>query len=245
MSGHSKWSTIKHKKAKTDAQKGKIFTKIVREITSAARQGGADADGNPRLRLAIEKAKEVNMPADNIKRAVQKGAGAGDGQEFEDILFEAYGPFGVAILINTLTDNRNRTVPNIRSILGKYSGNLAAKGAVSYLFEQNGLLIFEPGASEEAIIDCATEAGAEDVDCKEDGSIEVIVKPEAYEKVKQAFEGATLQPVSSAIGMLPKTSVLLTQDQARTISTLIEKLEDDDDVQDVYSNAQFPDDWVE
>ncbi len=240
MSGHSKWSTIKHKKAKTDAQKGKIFTKIVREITSAARHGGGDADGNPRLRLAIEKAKEVNMPADNIKRAVQKGAGGEDGQEFEEIAFEAYGPFGVAILIETLTDNRNRTVPNIRSILGKYNGNLASKGAVSYLFEKNGLIIFEPGVSEEAVMDIATSSGAEDVESKEDGSIEVIVKPEAYETLRKAFDDAKLSPISASVTMIAKTFAKLDSEQAQTIMNLIEKLEDDDDIQAVHSNADFP-----
>lgn len=239
MSGHSKWSTIKHKKAKTDAQKGKIFTKIVREITSASRSGGPLPDANPRLRLAIEKAKEVNMPADNIKRAIQKGAGGEDDQQFEEVSFEAYGPFGVAILIETLTDNRNRTVPNIRSILTKFGGNLAAKGAVSYLFEKRGLIIFEPGSSEETIMDAAITAGAEDVATKEDGSIEVITDPTQYEAVKKAFDEAKLEAATASVTMIPQTIATLTAEQSKTIEALIEKLEDDDDIQAVYSNGEF------
>ena len=238
MSGHSKWSTIKHKKAKTDAQKGKIFTKIVREITSASRSGGPLPDANPRLRLAIEKAKEVNMPADNIKRAIQKGAGGEDDQQFEEVSFEAYGPFGVAILIETLTDNRNRTVPNIRSILTKFGGNLAAKGAVSYLFEKRGLIIFEPGSSEESIMDAAITADAEDVETKEDGSIEVTTDPPQYEAVKKAFDDAKLAYATASVTMIPQTVATLTEDQAKTIDALIEKLEDDDDIQAVYANGE-------
>ncbi len=239
MSGHSKWSTIKHKKAKTDAQRGKIFTKIVREITTAARIGGADLDSNPRLRLAVQKAKEVNMPNDNIKRAIQKGAGAGDGEQFEEITFEGYATDGVALLIDVLTDNRNRTVPNIRSALTKFGGNLAAKGAVSYLFDKKGLILIEPGAVEDTVMTVAMDADAEDVKNHDDGSFEVITAPDHFEVVRQAFETAKIEYVSASITMIPKTVVSVPEDRVEKLIALIEKLEDDDDVQAVYSNADI------
>jgi len=241
MSGHSKWSTIKRKKAAIDSKRGKLFTKVVREITSATRLGGGDPDGNPRLRLAIDKARDLNMPNDNIKRAIQKGQGADAGDAFEDILFEAYAPFGVALLIETLTDNRNRTVPSLRSALTKAGGSLATKGAVSYLFNQKGIFIFEPGVSEEQVVDIATSNGADDVDLKDDGSIEVDCDPSHFHGLNEALEKAKLKPSNASLEMIPTVSVPLTLEQAQKIMALIEKLEDDDDVQAVHSNAEFPD----
>jgi len=245
MSGHSKWSTIKHKKAKTDAQKGKVFTKIVREITTAARLGGMDPEANSRLRIAIMKAKEVNMPADNVKRAIQKG-GAGSAEDhYDEVTFEGYAPDGVAILIETLTDNRNRTVPNIRSILSKAGGNLATKGAVAYQFEKQGLIFFENAMSEatDAILDLAITLGAEDVDIKDDGAIEITTTPENFEKIKLGLDEQNHIYTSASLEMVSQNKVVLNHDQAKKMLTLIEKLEDDDDIQAVYTNAQFPDDF--
>ena len=237
MSGHSKWSTIKHKKAKTDAQRGKIFTKIVRELTSAARLAGLDPEGNPRLRLAMEKARDVNMPQDNIKRAIQKGAGGESDEQFEEVTFEAYAPDGVAMLIETLTDNRNRTVPSIRSVLTKAGGQLAAKGAVSYLFDKKGFFVFEPGTSEDSVMEAALAANAEDVQVNDDGSIEVQTAPEWYEAVKQAFLDAKLVWASASLTFLPKVWVAVAPERGQKIVALIDKLEEDDDVQAVYTNA--------
>lgn len=242
MSGHSKWSTIKHKKAKTDAQRGKIFTKIVREISTAARIGGGDIEANPRLRIAVQKAKDVNMPSDNIKRAIQKGTGNGAEDQFEEITFEAYASDGVAMLIETLTDNRNRTVPNIRSILSKVGGSLATKGAVAYQFHKKGILIFEPDSPEDQIIEIALNAGAEDVLNKEDGSIEVLTSPESFEAVRIACDEEKLVYASASLDMIPQTTVPIAGEKAEKLLRLIEKLEDDDDVQAVYSNADIPDD---
>jgi len=236
MSGHSKWSTIKRKKGKIDQERGKIFSKIIREIMMAAKIGGADPEANSRLRLAIQKAKEENMPHDNIKRAVQKGAAASESANLEEILFEAYAPFGVALLISTVTDNRNRTVPNIRSVLTKYNGSMASKGAVSYLFDKKGVFLFEPGAEEEKIMDFALEGGANDVETKEDGSIEVITEPGKFEPVKELFDKNNLAYASNEITWVPQTTINLDKDQARKILKLIDKLEEDDDVQQVYSN---------
>ncbi|MGE4170422.1 MAG: YebC/PmpR family DNA-binding transcriptional regulator [Candidatus Margulisiibacteriota bacterium] len=243
MSGHSKWSTIKHKKAKTDAQRGKIFTKLVREIVIAAKVGGADPEGNPRLKLAIQKARQANMPSDNIKRAVQKGAGNDDDSNLEEVLFEGYAPFGVAILVETLTDNRNRTVPNLRSIFTKFGGSLGAKGSVAYLFNKQGIVLFEPGVSEESVMDVATEAGADDIDTKADGSIEVLTAPEQLLTVKQAFDDQKLVYANAELMMIPTTSVALDLEQSQKIAALIEKLEDDDDVQNVYTNADLSEDF--
>lgn len=241
MSGHSKWSTIKHKKAKTDAQRGKIFTKIVREITTAARLGGGDQEMNPRLRLAVIKAKDANMPQDNIKRAIEKGVGNNGDDAYEDVMFEAYGPNGVAILIATLTDNRNRTVPNLRAILGKFGGSLANKGAVSYLFDQKGLFLFDATQySEEQLMDVAIPAGADDVDYKEP-EIEVSGPLGAFETLKTAFDAAGYKPLSVSLGMVPQTVVTLSQTDGDRIVALLEKLEEDDDVQEVFANCRFID----
>lgn len=241
MSGHSKWSTIKHKKAKVDAQKGKAFTKVVREIVIAAKQGGGDADMNPALRLALQKAKAANMPKDNVERAIAKGVGGGDDSNFEEVVYEAYGPGGVAILIYALTDNRNRTGPNMRMILDKNGGNLANPGAVSYLFDPMGVILFEPGVDADLVMECAIDAGAEDVDLGDDGSVEVKVSPEGYEAVLAAIDAAGLVYLDASVSKLPQTTVDLDLDGAKQIVKLLEFLEEDDDVQDVYSNYSASD----
>jgi YebC/PmpR family DNA-binding regulatory protein len=242
MAGHSKWKQIKHKKAKTDAQKGKVFSKIGREIMIATRLGGDDLASNFRLRLAVQKAKEANMPNDNIKRAIQKGVGPADGSQFEEVTFEAYAPNGVALLIESLTDNRNRTVPNIKSVLGKYGGNLATPGAVSFLFDTVGLITVAPGASEEAVMDVVLAAGAEDLESFPDGSIEVRTAVSDFEAVKAALESAEFVAENAEITKLPKTPVSLTAAQAQTLTKLMDTLEEDDDVQNVYASAEMPDD---
>jgi YebC/PmpR family DNA-binding regulatory protein len=239
MSGHSKWSTIKHKKAKTDAQRGKMFSKLVRELMVAAKVGGADLESNARLRLALQKAKAANMPNDNIKRAIDKGAGGQDTQNIEEMVIEAYAPFGVALLIEAMTDNKNRTVPNVRSIINKAGGSLAAKGAVSYLFEAKGLIVFSADVKEEDIMDIVVEAGAEDIEKKEDGTIEVITKQETYENVRLALEKGNFNFLSAEITKIPSNWITLDEDQARKIMKIVDKLEEDDDVQNVYGNFDF------
>jgi YebC/PmpR family DNA-binding regulatory protein len=238
MSGHSKWSTIKRKKGKTDAERGKMFSKLVREIILATKQGGGpDLTMNSRLRLAVQKAKDANMPNDNVSRAIQKGSGDGADSNLEEIVYEAYAPFGVGLLIETLSDNKNRTLPNIKSVLNKYGSSLATKGAVSYNFEQKGYFIFEPGISEEEVMEVATMADAEDIDIKDDGSVEVITEPKNFEQVRKAFEENNLNFISAEITMLPKTFVTLTDEQSEKVMNIINKLEDDDDVQNVYTNS--------
>ncbi|NQY73823.1 MAG: YebC/PmpR family DNA-binding transcriptional regulator [Candidatus Margulisbacteria bacterium] len=243
MSGHSKWSTIKHKKAKTDQQRGKIFSKISRELTAASRIGGGDSDMNPRLRLAIQKAKDANMANDTIKRAVDKGVGGGDGTALEDITYEAYGPYGVALLIDTLSDNKNRTVSNVRHILSKADGNLATKGAVSYLFEKKGVFLFEPGTDEEQVMEMALSANAEDIETQDDGSIGVQTLPTDFETMRTALSKENIEPASASIEMVPATTVALDTTQAQSIMTLIDQLDDDDDVQNVFGNFEFPSDF--
>ncbi len=244
MAGHNKWSSIKHKKAKEDNKRGKIFSKIARELMVAAKIG-ADPDMNARLRLCIQKAKEANMPSDNITRAIEKGAGGGEGTVMEENTYEAYGPHGVAFLIDTLTDNKNRTVANVRHILTKANGSLAAQGSVSYLFNQKGLLIFEPGTDEEKLMEIALSANAEDIVTNDDGSIEVQTAPGDFEAVKLAIDTQDLTPASAAIEMIPSTYITLDQEQAESIVKLVDTLEDDDDVQNVYGNFNLPDNFQE
>ena len=243
MSGHSKWAQIKHKKAHTDAKRGKIFTKIVKEISVAARIGGGDPSGNPRLRLAIEKAKEVNMPHDNIKRAIMKGTGELPGMSYEEFTYEGYGPGGVAVLIEALTDNKQRTVSEIRHIMSKHGGNLGEAGCVAWMFHQKGyLLVDKSRVDEETLMTIALDAGAEDIrnDPKED-NYEVIAAPEDLTRVKSALETANV-PVSLAeTTMLPKNYVLLEERAAEQMLKLIELLEENEDVQNVYANFDIPD----
>ncbi len=238
MSGHSKWSTIKHKKAKTDAQKGKSFSKVSREIIMAAKLGGPDPDANSRLRMVLVKARELNMPNENIKRAIQKGAGNGDDSQLEELVYEAYGPNGVAILIHALTDNRNRTAANLKMILSKGGGSMANQGAVSYLFNQKGIFIFSQGTDLDTVMTLSLEFDVDDIDTKDDGSIEVIVNPDHFEPLHAAFLAQKISPETQTITMLPSTYVQISGEQSDKMLQLIDKLDDDDDVQDVFSNFE-------
>lgn len=246
MAGHSKWAQIKHKKAHVDAKRGKIFSKIVKEISVAARLGGGDVSGNPRLRQAIEKAKEVNMPQDNIKRAIMKGTGDLPGVSYEETLYEGYGPGGVAILLEALTDNKNRTTPEIRHILSKHGGNLGEAGCVSWMFTKRGYILVEKSKiDEDSLMAAALEAGAEDMrnDPKED-SYEIISSPEDMVKIKEALESSGI-PVSLAeITMLPTTYIPLDDRQAEQMLKLVDALEDNDDIQNVHTNFDIPEELV-
>lgn len=243
MSGHSKWSQIKHKKANTDAKRGNIFTKIVKEISVAARTGGGDPDGNPRLRTAIEKAKEVNMPHDNIKRAIMKGTGELPGVSYEEFRYEGYGPGGVAILVDVLTDNKNRTVPEIRHIMSKCGGNLGETGCVSWIFENRGyILVDKTSVDEDTLMGLTLEAGALDLrnDPKED-NYEIITMPEDLNNIKSALEKAAVPFSLAETTMLPKNYVLLDGRHSEQMMKLIDTLEDNEDVQNVYANFDLPD----
>jgi len=236
MSGHSKWSTIKRKKGALDAKRGKIFTKLIRELQTAARIGGGDPDSNPRLRLVIDKAKAANMPKDNIQRAIQKGIGGGEGDAFEEAVYEGYGPGGTAILIEALTDNKNRTVSDVRHVLSKNGGNLGASGCVSYLFEKRGMLVFEgEGLDGDALLEAALEAGAEDV-VEGEGSCEVVTGPTELHSVKDALGGEGFTPVSAELSLEPSTTVKLSGKDAEQMLRLADSLEDLDDVQNFYAN---------
>ncbi len=243
MSGHSKWAQIKHKKAHTDAKRGRIFTQIVKEISVAARLGGGDPNGNPRLRLAIEKAKEVNMPHDNIKRAIMKGTGELPGMSYEEFTYEGYGPAGVAVLIEVLTDNKNRTLPEIRHIMSKHGGNLGEAGCVAWMFEKKGYILVEKSrVDEEALMALALDAGAEDMknDPKED-SYEIITAPEDLNNIKGALEKGSVSVSLAEITMLPKSYVLLDERAAEHMMRLTEALEENEDVKNVFANFDIPD----
>ena len=247
MSGHSKWATTKHKKAVIDAKRGKAFTKIAKELTIAAKLGGGDPDGNPRLRLAMEKARGVNMPSDNIKRAVQKGTGELPGVSYEEISYEGYGPGGVALLIDTLTDNKNRSVADLRFILSKNGGNLGETGCVAWIFESKGyLLVAKNKVDEDTLMSVALDAGAEDMKNEEgEDNFEIIIDPSDFEAVKEAIEKAGIDLVSAEVTKLPKNEIELTNEQeAAQMIRLMETLEDHDDVQDVYANFNIPDDLM-
>ena len=245
MSGHSKWASIKHKKGALDAKRGKIFTKIIREMSIAARLGGGDVDSNPRLRTAVDKAKSVNMPADNIKRAIQKGTGELEGMTYEDITLEGYGPGGVAILIEGTTDNRNRTVSEIRHIFTKNGGNMGTAGSVSYMFKPRGYIaIAREKVSEEKLMDLALDAGAEDI--VSSGDVwEVYTSPNSYEAVLAAVKKAGLAPEESAIGKYAENSIPLEGVKAQQMLKLVEALEDNDDVQNVWANFDIADKELE
>ena len=236
MSGHSKWSSIKHKKGAADAKRGKIFTKLIRELTVAAKSGGADPDNNPRLRQAILTAKQNSMPKDNIDRAVKKGAGGTEGGDFIDITFEGYGPAGVALLVKVLTDNRNRTVAEIRHLLDRHNGKMGETGCVGWMFDQRGVITIDKSAIDEnTLMDLALDAGAEDV--REAGDIwEVITSVGDYEKVRLAIEAKGIAMISSELAMVPQTTIDLTGKDAEQMIRLIDALEDQDDVQNVYAN---------
>jgi len=246
MSGHSKWHNIKLRKSKVDAQKGKMFTKVAREIIIAAREGGGDPAGNFRLRVVIEKARGVNMPQENIKRAIQKGTGdAKDGNAFEEILYEGYGPAGVALLISVVTDNRNRTAADVRNILSRNGGSLGESGCVLWMFDKKGIFTFSSEkVKEDDIFMVATDAGADDVN-SEDGNIEVTCAPQDFQSLRETLEKSGFIPEDSKISMLPKTTVSLDEDGAKKVLKLIDLLEDYDDVQEVYSNFDISDEIME
>jgi YebC/PmpR family DNA-binding regulatory protein len=236
MSGHSKWSTIKRKKGAADAKRGKIFTKLIREIATAARIGGGDTDSNPRLRLACDKARSANMPKDNIARAIAKGTGAGEGDAYEEVVYEGYGPGGVAVYIEALTDNKNRTVGDIRHALTKHGGNLGASGCVSYLFEKKGVLSFDRARVDvDRLLEAALEAGADDV-IEEENKIGVVVAPMGFEPLKRELSAAGFEPEQAGIEMEPTTTVAISGDDAESMLSLTDALDDLDDVQQVYAN---------
>jgi len=242
MSGHSKWATTKHKKAALDSKRAKIFTKIIREITVAAKAGGGDPDGNPRLRTVILKAKEANMPADNIKKAVQKGTGELPGVTYEETTYEGYGPGGVALLMQILTDNKNRSVAEIRHLLGKHGGNMAEAGAVSWIFKRKGYLTLpKEGLDEEELMTLTLEAGAEDLLTDDPLNYEVIADPSDFEAVKLAIQDANLSPTFSEVTYLPQSTLHLEGKQAEQMIRLMDLLEDHDDIQDVYANFDISD----
>lgn len=241
MSGHNKWSTIKHKKGAADAKRGKIFTKLIREITAAAKIGGADPNTNPRLRTAITSAKGENMPADNIDRAIKKGTGEIEGVTYEEALYEGYGPGGVAVIVQCLSDNKNRSAAEIRSIFTKGSGNMGAQGSVAWIFEKKGVITVDASKStEDKLMEIVLGAGAEDL-TQNDGKFEVTCAPADYENVKSAIEKAGIAPDSSQLTMIPKNTTPVNADTARAVLKLIETLEDQDDVQNVYANCDIPD----
>ncbi len=241
MSGHSKWSTIKRKKGAADAKRGKIFTKLIRELSTAARLGGGELDSNPRLRLVVEKAKSANMPKDNIERAIQKGLGNTEGAQYEEGVYEGYGPGGAAILLETLTDNKNRTVGEVRHALTKNGGSLGASGSVSYLFEKQGLITVRTADIEvDAVMEAAIEAGAEDIVEGED-HIDVVTTPSDFEFVRDALGRCGFEPSVAEISMEPSTTVSLTGKDAEQMLRLLDALEDLDDVQNVYANFEISD----
>lgn len=243
MAGHSKWAQIKHKKAHTDSKRGKLFSKIVREISVAARMGGGDPDGNPRLRAAMDKAKETNMPFENIKRAVMKGTGELPGAAYEEATYEGYGPGGVAVLIEALTDNKNRTVSDLRHIMSKNGGNMGEAGCVAWMFDKRGyILVDKKTADEDAVMSAALEAGALDMknDPAED-NYEIITAPEDFDKVKSALQGAQIPAAFSEIAMLPKTYVDLDDRGVEQMTRLMEAVEEHEDVQNVYANFNISD----
>jgi len=243
MAGHSKWANIKHRKGAQDAKRGKVFTKLIKEITVAAKIGGGDPETNPRLRLAVDKAKQANMPKDNVDRAIKKGTGDLDGVNYEEGSFEGYGPGGAAVIVEFLTDNRTRTVADVRFIFNKHNGSLGVNGSVSFMFDRKGLIRFGEDQDFDKIFEIALEAGADDVE--QDGEIEVTTSPQQFEEVKQALEAAGLAYESAEITLVPQTTTLLEGKNAEQMMKLIDKLEDNDDVQNVYSNCDFSDEEME
>lgn len=245
MAGHSKWANIKHKKARQDKKRGKIFTKLIREITVAASLGGGDPGANPRLRAAIQAALSANMTRDTIDKAVKRGAGDANAANMEEVRYEGYGINGVAVMVDCLTDNRNRTVAEVRHAFTKCNGNLGTDGSVAYIFTKQGILSFAPGVDEEKLMDVALEAGAEDIQNNDDSSVDVFTTPESFGSVTDALEAAGLKPDNAEVSMVPSTSADLDKDAAEKIVKLVDMLEDCDDVQNVYTNAEFPDDFLE
>jgi YebC/PmpR family DNA-binding regulatory protein len=245
MAGHSKWANIQHRKGAQDKKRGKLFTKLIREITVAAKMGGSDLDANPRLRLAVDKAKAQSMPKDNIERAIKRGAGETDGADYIEIRYEGYGPGGTAVMVDCLTDNRNRTVADVRHAFTKHGGNLGADGSVGYLFNQVGQLLYPAGSDEDKVMEAAIESGAEDVIVEDDGSIEVLTDPAAFEEVRNGMLAAGLKAETAQVTMRASTNAELGAKEAGSMIKMLETLEDLDDVQEVYSNADISEDVLE
>ena len=239
MAGHSKWANIQHRKGRQDEKRGKVWTRIIREIMVAARTGGGDANMNPRLRLAIDKAKAANMPADTVKKNVDKATGALEGVNYEEIRYEGYGIGGAAIIVDCMTDNRVRTVAEVRHAFSKYGGNLGTEGSVAFQFKHVGQFVFAPGASEDKVMEVALEAGAEDVVTDDDGAIEVLCAPPDFEKVKNALEAGGLKPDVAEVTMRAENTIELTGEDAQRMQKLLDVIEDLDDVQDVFHNAEL------
>lgn len=245
MAGHSKWANIQHRKKAQDARRGKLFTRLIKEIVVAARAGGSDLDANPSLRSAVDKAKSNSVPKDPIERAIKRGAGELDGSDYEEIRYEGYGPAGIAVLVDCLSDNRNRTVADVRHAFSKAGGNLGQSGSVAYLFASVGVLLYSPEHDEDRVMEAALEAGAEDVIVADDGSIEVLTAADEYVAVKQAMTDAGLEPEDSDLTMRASTNAELELEDARKILRLVDLLEASDDVQDVYYNADIPEEAYE
>jgi YebC/PmpR family DNA-binding regulatory protein len=241
VAGHSKWANIQHRKKAQDAKRGKLFTRLIREIVVAAKAGGSDVDSNPSLRTAIEKAKSQSVPKDPIERAVKRGAGDLDGADYEEIRYEGYGPLGIAVIVDCFSDNRNRTVAEVRHAFSKSGGNLGQSGSVAYMFTSLGVLVYSPEHDEDDVMEAALEAGAEDVIVSDDGSIEVITSAEDYFSVKQAMTDAGLEPEESDLTMRAAANTELNLEDAEKVMRLVDLLELSDDVQEVYHNADFPD----
>jgi YebC/PmpR family DNA-binding regulatory protein len=237
MAGHSKWANIKHKKAATDAKRGKIWTRLIKEITVAARMGGGDVASNPRLRLAIDKAADANMPKDNVTRAIQRGSGGLEGVNYEEIRYEGYGIGGAAIIVDCMTDNRVRTVAEVRHAFSKYGGNMGTEGSVSFMFKHVGQFLFAPGVNEDKLMEAALEAGADDVIADDEGGFEVLCDPNAYAGVKDALEKAGFKADSAEVIMKPDVETVFTGEDAQKMQKLLDVLENLDDVQEVYTNA--------
>ena len=242
MAGHSKWANIQHRKGKQDAKRGKLFSRLIREVTIAAKMGGGDPDANPRLRTAIDSAKSQSLPKDTIEKAVNRGSGHIEGDNVEEIRYEGYGPGGVAVIVDTVTDNKNRTVAEVRHAFSKYNGNLGTDGSVAYLFSKTGLISYPTGSDEDAIMEAALESGAEDILTNDDGSIDVLTEPDNFMDVKEALVAVGLEPENAEVTMHASTSATLDLKSAQTMLNLLDVLEDLDDVQQVYSNADIPDD---
>jgi YebC/PmpR family DNA-binding regulatory protein len=237
MAGHSKWANIKHKKAATDAKRGRIWTRLIKEITVAARLGGGDIASNPRLRLAVDRAADANMPKDNVNRAIQRGTGGLDGANYEEIRYEGYGLNGAAVMVDCMTDNRVRTVAEVRHAFSKFGGNMGSEGSVAFLFKHCGQMMFAPGTNEDALMEAALEAGAEDVVADDEGGFEVITDPYEFSRIREALEKTGLMPALAEVTMKPSTSAELAGDDAVKMQKLLDALENLDDVQEVYTNA--------
>ena len=241
MAGHSKWANIQHRKKAQDAKRGKLFTRLIREISVAARMGGSDMDSNPRLRLAVDKGLSANMNKDTVDRAIKRGAGELDGDNYEEVRYEGYGPGGSAILVDCMTDNRNRTVAEVRHAFSKFNGNLGTSGSVAYMFTNAGVIQFAPGSDEDAVMEAALESGAEDIVTADDGSIEVLTSPDDFIVVKDALEAANLAVAQAEVTMRASNMTELSDKEGESMLKLLDALDELDDVQNVYSNADIPD----